>query len=105
MNILTDCDGDVSFRFLVFFLKFNGIRTVANGTSLVARIFPARSVAQATFRFVNYCIGAPMKRLIIEASIVATILTTFGFAATMATAQMGLRENDLFASQAFMPIR
>ena len=45
-----------------------------------------------------------MKRLIIEASIVATILTTFGFAATMATAQMGLRENDLFASQAFATV-
>ncbi len=53
------------------------------------------------YLLVNHPIGARMKRLIIEASIVATVLSTFGFTATTATAQMGLRENDLFASHAF----
>jgi hypothetical protein len=44
-----------------------------------------------------------MKRLIIDGSIVATFLTTFCFAVT-ANAQMGLRENDLFGSQAFAKV-
>ncbi|MDB4777995.1 peroxiredoxin family protein [bacterium] len=42
-----------------------------------------------------------MKRFTVDACIVVTVLTTLGFAATTATAQMGLRENDLFASRAF----
>ncbi len=45
-----------------------------------------------------------MKRFIINANIVATCVAIFGIAATTANAQMGLRENDLFGSQAFAKV-
>lgn len=45
-----------------------------------------------------------MKRLIINANLVATLLAIFGFSVTTASAQMGLRRNDLFASKAFATV-
>lgn len=42
-----------------------------------------------------------MKRLPVNANLVATCLATLGIAATTASAQMDVRENELFASEAF----
>lgn len=42
-----------------------------------------------------------MRRLFCDACIVATLLIFLGFVEDTVTAQMGLRENDLFNSRAF----